>query len=162
MKISIIVAMTHNHVIGNNNELPWHIKEDLINFRNKTINKTVIMGQKTYESIVAKLNKPLPNRHNIVISRTLSQTPGIEVCSSLETAIELAKEKGKEIFIIGGRQIYELAIPPADQLIISWIKKEYTGDTKFPAHLVPIDYDQWRIIGAKRFKEFDLNIYQRQ
>lgn len=161
MRINIIVAMTHSHIIGDQGNLPWKINEDLINFRNLTIGHTVIMGRKTYDSIISSLGKPLPNRHNIVISNTIDSLPdGVIVCANLELAIEAAHAiENNEIFIIGGAQIYEQALPLTDRLIISWIKKNYTGDTKFP--MSQMEGTHWKMTDYKSFAEFDVNTYQR-
>ena len=114
-KISIIVAMSQNSVIGINNQLPWHIAEDLKNFKKTTLNHCVIMGRKTYDSI----GEPLNNRRNIVISRDSSlKIDGVEVVNSLEKAISMVKE-ALEIFIIGGEQIYSMALSLATHLYIT-------------------------------------------
>ena len=85
--VTIIVAMTKNRTIGKNNQIPWHLSEDLKNFKRITTNNTVIMGRKTFDSI----GKPLPNRNNIVISRTPQEIPGVVVCNSIPDAIKTAK-----------------------------------------------------------------------
>ena len=109
MNISIIVAMSKNRVIGKNNTMPWHLSDDLKNFKSVTTGKTVIMGRLTYESI----GKPLPNRKNIVLSRNLKNSDVI-VLDKLEHAIEESKEEN-EIFIIGGQDIYNQTIEMASK-----------------------------------------------
>lgn len=150
--ISIIAAISENRVIGNNNKLLWHIPEDFARFKKITLNHPVIMGRKTYESI----GKPLPDRTNIIITRDENyKTEGCLVVHSLEEAIRLAKESpsfaesdsamaGKEIFIIGGGQIYQQAINIADKLYLTVIKKEFAGDTYFP------DYGRFKKVIYKR------------
>src|SRR4026209_1464506 len=107
--IAAIVAMADNHVIGKNNQLPWHLSADLKRFKAITTGHPVIMGRKTYESI----GKPLPNRTNIIVTRdTTFQAPGCEVVNSLDAALQRAAAIEKaECFIIGGADIYRQALP---------------------------------------------------
>ena len=140
-KISIIVAMSQNSVIGINNQLPWHISEDLKNFKKTTLNHCVIMGRKTYDSI----GKPLNNRRNIVISRDSSlKIDGVEVVNSLEKAISMVKE-GLEIFIIGGEQIYSMALSLATHLYITKVDGHFKGDAFFP----DLDQKEWKEIARE-------------
>jgi dihydrofolate reductase len=135
-KISIIVAMSDNYVIGLKNKLPWHISADLKNFKNITLGNPIIMGRKTYDSI----GKPLKDRDNIVISRDNSlKIDGVEVVDSLEKAIFMAAE-APEIFIIGGQQIYQIALPIATHMYVTNVEGNFEGDAYFP------DYNQqeWR------------------
>ena len=130
-KISIIVAMSENSVIGLNNQLPWHISEDLKNFRKTTLNHCVIMGRKTYESI----GKPLKDRRNIVISRSKSLLiDGVEVVNSLDRAISIVDDSS-EIFIIGGEQIYTISLPMATHLYVTKVNGDYNGDAFFPDYI---------------------------
>jgi len=134
-KLSIIVAMSSNRVIGVNNSLPWHLSEDLKHFKTLTTGHTIIMGRKTYESI----GKPLPNRRNIVISRNLNAFyGGIEVVHSLEDAFSTSSNDD-EVFIIGGSNIYEQSLHLAEYLYITEIKKAFEGDAFFPE----IDKSLW-------------------
>ena len=112
--VSIIVAVAQNGVIGDKNALLWHISEDMRFFRRTTSGHPVIMGRKTYDS----LGRPLPNRTNVVISRTTKEIEGCTVVGSLEEAIALFP-KEEEIFIIGGAQIYALALEVADRLYLT-------------------------------------------
>jgi len=126
--LSIIVAMSSNRVIGVNNTLPWHLSEDLKHFKSLTTGHTIIMGRKTYESI----GRPLPNRRNIVISRNSNTSyEGVEVVHSLEDAFSISTND-KEVFVIGGSNIYEQALSFVDQLYITEIKKSFIGDAFFP------------------------------
>jgi len=157
--VSIIAAFTKNRVVGKDGALPWHLSEDMKLFKELTINQTVIMGRKTYDSLPAKF-KPLPQRHNIVVSRSLKSTSiaGVEVCPSVEAAIEKGKRYGKEIFIIGGASIYAQALPYTTKMYLSHLKKEYEGDTYFPE----FDVREWEIIETKEFADFILKVYWRE
>lgn len=149
--ISLIVAMAQNHVIGVNNDLPWHIPADLKRFKSLTVGKPVIMGRKTFESIFARLGKPLPDRPNIVISRSGFQKDGVESYSDLNTAIEKTKQKypDQEIMIIGGAQIFEQSLPFADRLYLTVIEKNYDGDAWFPE----INPKEWSVSAEEKFSE---------
>ncbi|MBR2013910.1 MAG: dihydrofolate reductase [Alistipes sp.] len=135
--VSIIVAIAANGVIGDKNSLLWHIKEDMRFFRQKTTSHPVIMGRKTYDS----LGRPLPNRTNVVISRTLNHIEGCRVVHSLEEAIALFRSE-EEIFIIGGAQIYAQALDVADRMYITRIEHSYEGDTSFPEW----NRAQWQLV----------------
>lgn len=125
--VSIIVAIAENGVIGDNNSLLWHIREDMVRFRTLTTSHPVIMGRKTYESI----GKPLPNRTNVVVSRSLTAIDGCIVTDSLEKAIGMFPPE-EELFIIGGAQIYRQALDMADRLYLTIVHHHYDGDTSFP------------------------------
>jgi dihydrofolate reductase len=129
-KISIIVAMAKNRVIGKDNDMPWHLPADLQHFRQKTLDKPIIMGRKTYESI----GRPLPKRHNIIISRNVDyKVDGCDVVSSLDKAVEVAGEV-EEIFIIGGGFLYNQTIDQADRLYLTFIDLDVEGDTLLPEY----------------------------
>jgi dihydrofolate reductase len=133
--VSIIVAMAENRVIGRDNDLIWHIPEDLKRFKTLTMGKPVIMGRKTFESIVARLGKPLPGRVNIVISRKNPQYTGAITCQNLTEAMDQARKTGAdEIFIIGGAQVYAQAISEnlADRLYVTSVAGQPEGDAFFP------------------------------
>lgn len=129
--ISIICAITKNRAIGKNKDLLFKIKADLIRFKNLTTGHPIIMGRKTYESI----GRPLPNRINIVISRDLNlKVENVDVLPSIDKALEKYKDE-KEIFIIGGGQIYTQAIDKADKLYLTLIDIEVKdADTFFPEY----------------------------
>lgn len=129
MSLSLIVAMTEDRVIGRDNKLPWHLSEDLKRFKALTMGHPIIMGRKTFES----LGKPLPGRHNIIISRHPSRHyEGVTVVQSLDEALDTFAAVETELFVIGGAQIYELALPIADRLYITMIRSKFEGDTFFP------------------------------
>ncbi|XKM13584.1 type 3 dihydrofolate reductase [Orbaceae bacterium ac157xtp] len=150
--LSIIAAMANNQVIGLGNKMPWHLPADLAWFKKNTLNKPVIMGRKTFESI----GRVLPNRHNIIISRTpqKSDDPQVSWVSSLHEALDLTKNE-LEVFIIGGGNIYQQALPLADRLYLTHIDATFKGDTFFPAY----KSDRWESIFSESFKADDKNPY---
>lgn len=134
--ISIIVAMDENRVIGNHNQLPWHLPADLKHFKQLTLDKPVIMGRKTYESI----GKPLPQRRNIIISRQADFSAlDCEVVASLDAALNLTANENERM-IIGGAQIFQAALPMVTTIYLTVIHHSFEGDVFFPA----LDMQQWR------------------
>lgn len=143
-RISAIAAMARNRVIGKDNAMPWHLPEDLKIFKARTMNKPVIMGRKTFESVLAHIGKPMPGRHSIIVSRGDFKYPGINVHTSLDSALDearvwAAQNNADEIIIGGGGQIYELALPVTDRIYLTVVDGDYEGDAYFPA----LD-DSWR------------------
>ena len=133
--LSIIVAKASNDVIGGDNKLLWHISDDLKRFKEITSGHTIIMGRKTFEEIYQKLQKPLPNRINIVISKTKKYD--FENCftfTSLDAALYFCKKTfpQKDIFISGGAALYQKALPIVEKMYITEIALEVPGDTFFP------------------------------
>ena len=166
MIISLIAALTENRVIGKNNDLPWRLPDDMKYFMKTTTGHHVIMGRKNYDSLPDSY-KPLPNRTNIIVTHQHNFIAGgCMVVHSIEAGIEIARSnREKELFIIGGAQIYEQALPLAHQLYLTEIKAEISGDTYFPE----IDKDQWeeasRVAHAADEKHqfaFDFVIYKRK
>lgn len=141
--ISIIVAVAANGVIGDNNSLLWHISEDLRNFKRITSGHPVVMGRKTFES----LGRPLPNRTNVVVSRTVTEIEGCRVAASLGEAIAMFPED-EEVFIIGGAQIYAQALDAADKIYLTRVEHDYEGDTSFPEW----DATRWRLTSCEAFQ----------
>ena len=132
-ELTIIAAVSINNVIGNNNKLIWKLSNDLKRFKNLTTNHSVIMGRKTFES----LPNPLPDRDNIVITRDTNYLkPNIQVCSSIEDAINLTKTDTQP-FIIGGGEIYSQTINIVDKIELTRVHKEFDGDAYFPE--IPLD-----------------------
>jgi dihydrofolate reductase len=141
-EITLIAAMAQNRVLGKNNQLIWHIPNDLKHFKELTQGHTVIMGRKTYES----MGRPLPKRTNIVISRQANYgAPGCTVVSNLEKALALATADAQP-FIIGGAEIYKLALPHADKMELTLIEAEFEGDTFFPE----FSDDQWQLVADEK------------
>ncbi|WP_443090869.1 type 3 dihydrofolate reductase [Basfia succiniciproducens] len=136
MTLSLIVAATKNHVIGKDNQMPWHLPADLKWFKENTLGKPVIMGRKTFESI----GRPLPKRVNIVFSRHPFEHEGVIWKESLESAVDFLKDSA-EIMLIGGGQLFEQYLSQADKLYFTEIQTELEGDTFFPA----INTDEWEI-----------------
>ena len=122
-----IAAMASNRVIGKNGALPWHLPEDLKFFRKTTTGHPILMGRKTWQS----LGRPLPNRRNLVLSRTLPDQPGAEVLRGLDALKALAL-KGA-VYVIGGAEIYQLLLPLTDEILLTVLTDPAEGDTFFPA-----------------------------
>ena len=129
MKISLIVAMSENRVIGHNNQMPWHLSADLKRFKQITIGHPIIMGRKTFEAI----GKVLPGRTNIVVSHNPTfQHVDCVVVDTIEAALNHACRLADEAFVIGGATLYEATLPNADVLYITRINQAFPGDTFFP------------------------------
>ncbi len=137
MKTSLIAALASNGVIGRDGGLPWHISEDLKYFKRLTMGKPVVMGHKTYESI----GKPLPGRNNIVVTRNPElELEGATVVHGLDEALAVAASLGaEETFVIGGAELYKLALPKVDRMYLTYVHQNFEGDTFFPE----FDPDDW-------------------
>lgn len=145
MKISLVVAASLNNAIGKDNKLLWHLPKDMKFFKNTTWAMPVIMGRKTFESMGSK---PLNGRLNIVISRNGQYVcSGIEVVGKLEDALVLAEKEGyKEVFVIGGGEIYKQALPMADRLFVTRVDTTIEGDTFFPS----FDEQVWKLVQEEK------------
>lgn len=151
-RISAIAAMAENRVIGKDNTLLWHIPDDLKLFKQRTMGKPVIMGRKTFESVLSFLGKPMPGRTSIVVSRSGYHYDGVTVCPDIETAlVEAQRTEREEIFIGGGGQIYQQALPYTDRIYLTTVHKEYEGDSVFPV----LNQDDWEEISCKHFADND-------
>ena len=129
MLISLIVAMASNRVIGDRGDIPWRIPGEQKMFKEITLGHAVIMGRKTYESLI----RPLPGRTNIVVTRqTDYEAPGCIIAQDLDGAIKSIATDESEAFIIGGGQLYHETIPVADRIYVTLIPREIPGDTFFP------------------------------
>ncbi len=134
--LSFIVAMDRNRLIGNNNQLPWHLPADLSHFKQITIGKPIVMGRKTWESI----GRPLPGRLNIVLTRTPGlEIDGVEVVHSLQQAQSLL-EPSAELMVIGGSTIYQMLLDKVERIYLTQVDAEFEGDCWFPE----IDMGQWQ------------------
>ncbi|MGC3873206.1 dihydrofolate reductase [Halomonas sp. GXIMD04776] len=142
VEVVMVAALTRNGVIGIDNQLPWHLPEDLKFFKRTTLGKPLIMGRKTFESI----GRPLPGRLNIVVTRDASFRPdGVRVCHDLANALAVAEcqaseDGATEIAVIGGGEIFTQAMPQATRLYLTEIDTHLEGDTYFPE----LDDGQWR------------------
>jgi dihydrofolate reductase len=134
MILTLIAGVARNGVIGRDNQLLWHLPEDLRHFRAATMGAPVIMGRKTWQSLPERF-RPLPGRRNLVLSRQGGfQAAGAEVVDSLDQALALAKASGApRAFVIGGAQIYREALPLADELMLTEVERDFEGDAHFPA-----------------------------
>ena len=130
MKISVIVAVSDNGVIGKDGHLPWHLSQDLKRFKAITTGHHVLLGRKNYEDI----GRPLPNRVNLVLSRNENfEAPGCIVVRDMEQALKIAEQSGEEeLFIIGGASVYERAMPKSTKLYLTKVHAEIDGDVKMP------------------------------
>lgn len=156
MEKIIIAAVAENGAIGKDGEIPWHIPEDLKHFKQKTAGHPVIMGRKTFESLPENF-RPLPNRTNIVLTRSDMNKEGIRIAGSLEEAYSIAEELDDKAFIIGGASVYEQALTEADKMEITEVKKEVDGDTFFP----DFDREEWDEEKRESHEEFDFVTYTR-
>lgn len=135
MIVSLVVAMAENHVIGRDGGLPWHLPKDLQYFKKITVDHTVIMGRRTFDEV----KRPLANRRNVVISRNPDFQPGgVTVVPSLDEALALGATE-EEVFVIGGGEIFRLALPRADRLYLTVVHARVEGDTRFP----DFEHDGW-------------------
>ena len=159
--LSIIVAISDNYAIGRAGDMPWHISADLKYFKRVTAGHAIIMGRRTWESIGCR---PLKNRQNIVVSRTLGCGEGFEVASSLKQALNIAS--GEEVFVIGGGKLYAETLPLADRLYVTHVHTTIEdADTFFPQ----IDPQEWTLTSkgilqkdeASGF-EFEFAVYDRK
>lgn len=141
MVISLVVAASENNVIGKNNQLLWHLPKDMRFFRNVTWAMPVVMGRKTFESMGSK---PLTGRKNIVITRKPDwKAEGVSVVNSFDDAVTLAKEQDyKEVFVIGGGEIYLLAFKMADKIYMTRVHAVLEGDSYFPV----IEASDWNLV----------------
>jgi dihydrofolate reductase len=162
VRLSLIAAVARNGVIGRAGQLPWHLPADLRYFKDTTSGHPVIMGRRTFESI----NRPLPNRRNIVVSRTLRAPPhpGTELADSLEAALEVVAGVAGPVFVVGGAELYAAAIPIAESIHLTELEDAVEGDAYFPAW----DRSEWRLVSEVRHERderhamaFRICVYER-
>lgn len=155
MRIALVVAIAENGVIGSQGGLPWRLSTDMKHFKALTMGKPVLMGRKTWEGLPIQ---PLPGRRNIVISRQPGyRAVGADVVASLEEALAAAgKEPGvREVCVIGGGDIYRMALPLADRLYVTHVLARVDGDTHFP----PIDPEEWAAVWEEQVPAGEKDIY---
>lgn len=150
--ISLIWAMDENRVIGKDNQLPWHLPEDLKFFKRVTMGHPIAMGRKTHDSI----GRNLPGRENIVITRQNDfQCDGCTVLHSVQELVDYAAEKNKEVFVIGGAEIFKQILPFADRLYLTQIYDRFEGDTFFPE----LNMEEWELISQEKGIKDEKNPY---
>ena len=155
-RITVIAAVARNRVIGSGGEMPWRITEDFAFFKRTTMGHPMVMGRETFDSI----GRPLPGRRSIVITRSRNwRHDGVEVAGSMPVALDLAAggRGGEEIFVIGGGQIYRLAMPLADRLLITEVDLEPEGEVTFPR----IDKSVWTEVSREEHDGFAFVEYNR-
>ena len=153
MKISAIVAVAKNNVIGKDNDIPWYLPADLKYFKKTTLNHHIIMGRNCYESI----GKPLPKRTNVILTRNpFYLVSNCYITHSIDEALQVAEDNGDdEAFIIGGAQIYELAMDRCERLYLTEVDLEVEGDVLFPQ----LNMDEWKLISEEPHKADEKNEY---
>jgi dihydrofolate reductase len=150
--ISLLVAASENNAIGKDNQLLWHLPNDLKYFKNLTWAMPVIMGRKTFES----MNKPLPGRINIVVTQSSRRIDGVQLCSSIEEALHVANSTNcKETFVIGGGEIFNQTLSRAERIYLTRVHADLKGDTFFPE----IDQELWKQTGNKDFLKDEKHAY---
>ncbi len=135
-RIHLIFARARNGVIGKDNQLPWHLPEDMAFFKQQTAGGTVVMGRKTWDSLPARF-RPLPGRHNVVVTRQAGWQPDpasdqVSVAADIAAALEAARQLCKPVWVIGGAQIYAQALPLADEVWVTEIDRDFEGDAHAP------------------------------
>jgi dihydrofolate reductase len=146
-KISIIVAMSSNGVIGDKGGLLWHIKKDMESFKQITMGHTVVMGYNTYMSLPKQ--KPLKGRRNIILSSRLKDAPeGFEVAHHIEEVLDMIKNDD-QTFVIGGGKVYEQFMDLASFMFVTYVDKEFYGDTVFPE----FDRDEWELVRSQEIDD---------
>jgi len=152
-RVTLIVAMTDDGVIGIDGQLPWRLPEDLRRFKAATLGKPVVMGRKTFESI----GRPLPQRHNIVLTRQSGLSladAAVTVVPTFDAALQAAGD-APEVMIIGGAEIYRLALPLAQRILLTRVHANVRGDTHFP----PLDPQGWRVLSSEAYAADDKHAY---
>ena len=146
--IKAIVAMAEDRVIGNAGTIPWHLPEDFKFFKATTMGHAILMGRKTYASI----GRPLPGRENIVLSRTMPESSGVTVIHSLDDLKE--PTDGRDLFVIGGEEIYRLLLPSVQELYVTKVPRKIDGDTRFP------DFESQFDAGTKILETNDFTVWK--
>ena len=152
MFISLIVAVAKNNVIGGDNKLLWHLPADLKHFKNVTMDHSIIMGRKTFES----MGKPLPGRRNIIVTRQEDfEATGCTVVNNMQDAVDLCK-KEEEVFIIGGADIFRQSMNAAEKIYLTRINHEFDGDVFFPE----LNFSDWKLVKYLKFHADEKNRYE--
>jgi dihydrofolate reductase len=153
--VTIVAAVAANGVIGRDGALPWHLPDDLRQLKRLTRGHVLVMGRRTYDSI----GRPLPERTTIVVTRQRDwQAPGVLTAPGVPEALARAAEIDDQVFVLGGQEIFRLAIPVADRMVISRVDARPDGDTVFP----PVDWSGWAEVDHRPYDGFDLVTYDRR
>lgn len=151
LKITLIVAAANNNVIGVNNQMPWHLPNDFKYFKANTMGHSIIMGRKTYDSI----GKPLPGRRNIVLTRDQDyQNPDVDIANSIPEVLNYCRDE-REVFILGGAEIYKQAVPIANKLLLTRVHTDIEGDTFFPN----LDLSEWQLVSQDMHSKDEKHAY---
>lgn len=146
MRLSILVAMAKNRVIGKNNALPWHLSADLKHFKALTMGHPIIMGRKTYESI----GKLLPGRTNVIVTRQKAyQVVGAIIVNSIDDALKVCQagvDGNNEVFLIGGAELYQQTLGLCNRIYVTEIQRDFDGDTLFPV----LDMEEWQEMSREK------------
>ncbi|PRD47902.1 dihydrofolate reductase [Sphingobacterium haloxyli] len=151
LKITLIVAAAENNAIGKDNQMLWHLPDDFKYFKQHTLNHSVVMGRKTYESI----GKPLPQRRNIVLTKDLNWlAEDVDVANSLAEVLTYCRDE-REIFIIGGAKVYKQALPLAQKVLLTRVHTSLDGDAYFPE----LPANEWKKVSEDRHVQDDRHAY---
>lgn len=154
MRAVIVAAVARNGVIGVDGRLPWRIPEDLARFKDLTMGHALVMGRATFESI----GRPLPGRSNVVLTRSAGWShDGVDTAISLDEAMEIAAGRSQDAFIVGGAEVYRVALGRADRIELTEVDAEPEGDTLFPV----VDWSQWREVSRDVHRGFAFISYDR-
>jgi dihydrofolate reductase len=149
--VTLVAAIAENGVIGNGNQLPWHLPADLKHFKALTMGKPILMGRRTFESI----GKPLPGRRNLVMTRASDfNAPGVETIGGVDQALD-ATADATELMVIGGAEVFRLFLPLARRIELTRVHAPIAGDTRFP----PCDWNEWRSVARSTHPADDRNAY---
>lgn len=159
-KITLIVAAAENNAIGKNNQMLWHLPNDFKYFKKNTLAHSVVMGRKTFESI----GKPLPERRNIILTRDMNFThEEVDVANSINEVLNYCRDE-REIFIIGGAEIYKQTLPLADKILLTLVHTTIDGDAYFPELL----NHEWKLVSADKHEkdekhafDYTFEVYER-
>ncbi|WP_295769075.1 dihydrofolate reductase [uncultured Mucilaginibacter sp.] len=150
MNINIVVAIATNNAIGKDNELLWHLPNDLKHFRQLTTGHSIIMGRKTYDSV----GKPLPKRRNIIVTRQEINIEGCEVVHSIDEALALCKNE-PEVDIIGGAEIYTQTLPLVNRIYLTIVHQDFNADAYFPQ----LNKNEWKETARENFEADEIHAY---
>jgi dihydrofolate reductase len=149
--MALIVAMAENGVIGNSNQLPWHLPADLKHFKALTMGKPMLMGRKTFDSI----GKALPGRRNLVMTRGQPiEAPGVETVPSVDAALAATRD-ADELLVIGGAELFRLCLPDAQRIYLTRVHAPIVGDIRFP----DVDWNEWRCLERATHPADEKNAY---